>query len=43
LHLCPTCVPEILGELHGVFQSPNLQAIFPSASAETASRGGRVE
>jgi hypothetical protein len=39
----PTWVPEILGEMHGVFQRPNLQEIFPSASPDTASRGGRVE
>jgi hypothetical protein len=40
---CPTCVPEILGEMHGVFQGSNLQEIFPSASPDTASRGGQVE
>ena len=40
---CPTCVPEILGEMHGLFQSPNLQEIFPSASPDTASKGGQVE
>jgi hypothetical protein len=39
----PTCVPEIVGELHGVFQRPNLQEIFPSASLDTASKGGQVE
>jgi hypothetical protein len=39
----PTCVPEILGEMHGVFQSPNLQEISPSASPDTASKGGQVE
>jgi hypothetical protein len=39
----PTCVPEILGEKHAVFQSPNLQEIFPSASPDTASKGGQVE
>ena len=43
LHECPTFVPETLGELDGLFQSPNLQEIFPSASADAASRGGRAE
>ena len=31
---CLTCVPEILGEMHGVFQSSNLQEIFPSANPD---------
>jgi hypothetical protein len=29
--------------MHAVFQSPNLQEIFPSASPDTASKGGEVE
>jgi hypothetical protein len=40
---CPTCVPEIWGEMYGVFQSPNLQEIFPSANPDTSSKGGQVE
>ena len=37
-HICP----QILGEMHGVFRSPNLQEIFPSASPDTASKARSV-
>jgi hypothetical protein len=40
---CHTWIPEILAEMHGVFQSPNLQEIFPSASLDTASKGGEMK
>ena len=40
---CPACVPEILGEMHAVFQSQNLQEILPSSSPDTATKGRQVE
>ena len=39
----PTSVPEIVDDLHGVFQSQSLQEILPSASPDTASKEGQVE
>jgi hypothetical protein len=32
---CPTSISETLLSEHGVFQGPNIQEIFPSASSET--------
>jgi hypothetical protein len=40
---CPTSVPEIFGDEHGVFHGLKLQEIFPSASPDTAARGGQAE
>ena len=38
-----TSVPEIVDDMHGVFQSQSLQEILPSASPDTASKEGQVE
>ena len=35
--------PRNQGEMHGVFQSKNLQEILPSSSPDRASKGGQVE
>ena len=39
----PTSVPEIFGDEHGVFHGLKLQEIFPSASPDTAAKGGQAE